>query len=242
MPTFASDKNKTSYIASKCPLCPISQQRPNLQVDVHKNISHYHSDKYRSYCLCATCGLVFVPEQFHLNFSAQKKIYDKHNNDPQDLGYQNFLNRLMKVLIPKLRPTAEGLDFGCGPGPVLADMLRTAGYSMDVYDPIYAPNTGIFTKQYDFITATEVIEHFCNPAESIQKMWQCLKPNGWLGIMTKRVTSQNAFKNWHYIRDITHVSFFSEPCFEWLADQLGASLELHGADVALLQKPSDCTT
>jgi hypothetical protein len=120
---------------------------------------------------------------------------------------------------------------------------------MATYDPIYAPfppqsstptpasDTLRHLTGYDFVTATEVVEHFCNTAEEMTQLWQCLKPGGWLGIMTKRVTAPSAFGQWHYIRDPTHVSFFSDTTFRWLAVQWQAQLELPEKDVALLQKP-----
>lgn len=237
--TIINTDTESKQPTPTCPLCPIVIEHKAPDTHALATAALYHEDKHRSYWLCTSCSLVFVPPQYHLSFSEQKQIYDQHNNDPSDLGYQKFLSRLTDALQPKLTPKSTGLDYGCGPGPVLAQMLQSSGFNMDVYDPIYAPNTESLTSQYDFITATEVIEHFCEPAKSIRAIWQLLKPNGWLGIMTKRVSSQAAFKNWHYIRDITHVSFFSEPCFKWLADHLGANLELIGTDVALLQKRKD---
>jgi hypothetical protein len=50
------------------------------------------------------------------------------------------------------------------------------------------------------------------------------------------VTTQQAFTRWHYILDPTHVCFFSEASFAWLADHLGMRVEFPAADVALLQK------
>lgn len=54
--------------------------------------------------------------------------------------------------------------------------------------------------------------------------------------MTKRVGTPEAFARWHYILDPTHVCFFSEASFAWLADHLGMELHLPGPDVALLQR------
>ena len=63
-----------------------------------------------------------------------------------------------------------------------------------------------------------------------------LPPGGWLGLMTKRVASREAFTGWHYILDPTHVCFFGEASFAWLAAHLGMRVEFPAADVALLQK------
>ena len=36
------------------------------------------------------------------------------------------------------------LDFGCGHGPALADILFNNGFHMDLYDPFFFPNKKVF--------------------------------------------------------------------------------------------------
>ncbi|MFW6346660.1 MAG: methyltransferase, partial [Halomonas sp.] len=62
------------------------------------------------------------------------------------------------------------------------------------------------------------------------------RPGGWLGLMTKRVTEREAFARWHYILDPTHVCFFSEATFRWLAESLDMSVAFPAADVVLMRK------
>jgi len=64
---------------------------------------------------------------------------------------------------------------------------------------------------------------------------------GWLGIMTKRVRDQEAFKTWHYKNDPTHIGFFSEATFQWLTGRwssmgIPATLVITGNDVVLIEK------
>ena len=101
----------------------------------------------------------------------------------------------------------------------------------------YAPDPRVFEQTYDFITATEVVEHLFAPGEELARLAERLRPGGWLGLMTKRAGDREAFARWHYILDPTHVAFFSETTFRWLADELGMSVEFPAADVVLLQKP-----
>ena len=54
--------------------------------------------------------------------------------------------------------------------------------------------------------------------------------------MTKRVLDQEAFKTWHYITDPTHIAFFSEATFIWLAERWSAEIEISSADVVLFKK------
>ena len=60
-----------------------------------------------------------------------------------------------------------GLDFGCGPGPALANMMQSDGYEMEIYDPFFFPNKDALSKKYDFITCTETAEHFFNPHDEL---------------------------------------------------------------------------
>ncbi|WKT59213.1 class I SAM-dependent methyltransferase [Microbulbifer thermotolerans] len=136
----------------------------------------------------------------------------------------------------ELRPGSEGLDFGCGPAPLLARMLEEAGHRVALYDAYYMPNPAVMRKPYDFIVSTEVVEHLASPGAELQRLWGCLKPGGLLALMTKLVISPERFTTWHYIRDPTHICFFSAHTFRWLADWLSAELNFVASDVIFLRK------
>ncbi len=179
---------------------------------------------------------MFVAPWQRLSAAAERAEYLRHRNDPDDPGYRRFLARLRDPLCRCLPAPAQGLDFGCGPGPALAAMLREAGYRVALYDPFFHPDPSVFQRRYQFITASEVVEHLFHPGRELARLWRCLMPGGVLAIMTKRVWTVAAFARWHYIRDPTHVVFFSEATFRWLARRWAAELWLPGADVALLRK------
>lgn len=208
-----------------CPLC------------TSKLIQPYHKDQRRDYWQCSVCQLVFVPKEQHLSDVLEKAEYDLHQNMPEDPGYRKFLSRLFIPMQDKQPPPALGLDFGCGPGPVLAQMFQEAGYTMQVFDKFYADEPDVLTGQYDFITCTEVVEHLSQPAETLDSLFAILKPGGWLGVMTKLVIDQTAFSRWHYKNDLTHICFYSRSTFQWLASHWHCPLEFIGSDVILLQKP-----
>ena len=178
-----------------------------------------------------------VPPCAQLSADAEKAEYDLHRNSVDDPGYRRFLGRLAGPLLARLTTASQGLDFGCGPGPALAAMLREAGHQVRLYDCFYAPDDSVLTGPYDFITASEVVEHLHQPGDVLARLWQALRPGGCLGLMTKLVIDREAFSRWHYKNDPTHVCFFSRETFAWLAAQWGAEAEMIGDDVIIFTKP-----
>lgn len=202
------------------------------------NVAHYFEDARRPYLLCGCCALVFVPPACYLDREAERAEYLKHENDEHDPGYRAFLSRLAGPLIERLPAGARGLDFGCGPGPALAAMLREQGFNVSLFDSFFVPDTAPLASDFDFITATEVVEHLHHPGEVLARLWRLLRPGGCLGLMTKLVLDRDAFARWHYKNDPTHVCFFSRETFEWWGEQRGTTPEFRGADVVLFRKPA----
>jgi len=209
----------------RCPLCGDA------------NSYSFFVDKFRHYRRCSGCELVFVPQRYWLNIKAEKAAYDLHENNADDSGYRFFLSRLVTPLLEKLKTGQAGLDFGCGPGPALPALLTEHGLRVDLYDPIYYIEPAVFSKTYDFICATEVVEHLRNPDKEFSSLFRMLKPGGWLGIMTKLVIDQEAFSQWHYIRDLTHICFYSRDTFTTIARRFHVGIEFVGPDVILMNKP-----
>lgn len=202
------------------------------------DVTNFHQDKNRIYIQCRVCRLIFVPAVHFLSEKEEKARYDLHQNNPEDPGYRQFLNRLFDPLQERLDPISYGLDFGSGPGPTLSLMFEQEGHSVEIYDYYYARNPELLENQYDFITATEVVEHLHHPRQELDKIWNCLKPEGNLGIMTRFAADKKSFADWHYKRDPTHVCFFSQPTFEWLAKQWQAQVDFIDKDIVIFCKKS----
>ncbi|OGW45055.1 MAG: methyltransferase [Nitrospirae bacterium GWC2_57_9] len=207
-----------------CPLCKAGRTK------------EFARDGRRTFYQCPVCCLVFVPSSQFLCEADERKRYDLHRNSPDDHGYRSFLSRLFVPLERCLAPGSSGLDFGCGPEPALALMFRQAGHRMALYDQFYEPDRAVLQIQYDFITASEVVEHFRNPRQELERLWNCLKPGGRLGIMTKFPVGREDFPGWHYKNDLTHICFFPQATFAWLAGHWGAELIVPDNGVALFQK------
>ena len=191
----------------------------------------------RTYYQCRVCDLVFVPPEFHLGPEAEKTRYLTHNNDPEDAAYRAFLARLWDELRPRLSTSGRGLDYGAGPGPALAAMMKESGYSIAVYDPFFYPDRSVLCANYQFITCTETAEHFSSPRGDFMRLHEMLEPGGWLGVMTGILSAEERFADWYYHRDPTHVAFYGENTFRWIAKWLQWEVEFPRTNVALFHKP-----
>ena len=207
-----------------CPLCR------------NGNLESYYKGQGRSYLLCRECDLVFVPKEQLPSLDVEKTKYDQHQNSPQDSGYRAFLSKLFIPMQKFIEPNSHGLDFGSGPGPTLSKMFEEAGYKMDIYDIFYAPNKEVFTKEYDFITTTEVIEHLHKPREELIRLATMLKGGGTLGVMTAFRPEQEQFASWYYKNDLTHVRFFTPKTFEYIAKMLNLQIVYIDDGVVIFRK------
>lgn len=211
--------------AAKCLICQRSDLRRFQRIDE------------RDYWRCEGCGATFLDARHWLNAEDECAQYMTHENRSDDPGYREFLDHLAIPLCDELAAGQSGLDYGCGPVPVLAMMLEEAGHTMRHYDPFFHDDTQALEHRYDFLTLSETAEHFFHPAQEFDRLDGLLKPGGWLAVMTCFQTDDARFANWHYRRDPTHVVFYAERTFEVIAAERGWSCRFPAKDIALMQKP-----
>lgn len=213
--------------ASACPVCRAPSPRPFLSV------------AGRDYLRCNVCEARFLEPAQRPSARDEYRRYLDHENDVDDPGYRRFLARLAEPLLERLGPhRRRGLDYGCGPGPALAHMLREAGHDVALYDPFFQPDPAPLSRSYDFITCTETAEHFHNPADEFDRLGALLRPGGRLAVMTCFQTDDKRFAGWHYRRDPTHVVFYREATLRRIAALRGWECEVPVKDVALMRKPA----
>ncbi len=206
-----------------CPLC-------------YYRISTLYSEVgRRRYWRCGRCALVFLEPAQLPAAAGELEYYLLHENDPNDSRYRAFLAPLTDAVLERLAPGAEGLDYGCGPGPAAAAVLREQGRPTLLYDPFFAPSPEPLRRSYDFILCSEVAEHFHQPAYDFEWFRWLLKPGGWLAVMTSLLDDGIDFANWHYRRDPTHVVFYSEQTFRWLAGHYRWAVQRPHPRVTLLR-------
>jgi SAM-dependent methyltransferase len=189
------------------------------------------------YFRCPRCDARFLDPSRHPKPEAERAQYLLHRNDPDDPRYRRFLAQVADPLLARLAPRSRGLDYGCGPGPALAAMLREAGHEVALYDPVFVPDPAPLARDHDFVTCTEVAEHFHHPAREFERLRRLVRPGGWLAVMTRFAPGDADFARWAYRRDPTHVAFYGGATFRHLAEAWGWSCEVPGPDVALLQRP-----
>ncbi|CAN5474646.1 class I SAM-dependent methyltransferase [soil metagenome] len=206
-----------------CPLC--------------SNTSLQNIPDENEYFLCLECYLIFLDPGLRKDSEEEKNRYLLHQNSSFNLGYVDFLNQLIEPALPLLDATMTGLDFGCGPSPVLSEILKNYEFCCEYYDPFFFPID--LKEKYHFIFSTECFEHFYSPAMELNRLTLLLPPGGYLLIMTEWWKNLNDFKNWYYKRDYTHVCFYHFRTIKFIAFTFGYNLIFNdGKRLAILKKYS----
>ena len=171
------------------------------------------------YFHCATCFAYVKDVDYYFSSEQEKRHYEFHNNDVNDLGYQKFTSPITNEVLACFSPDTLGLDFGCGKGPVITKQLVDRGYSVNLYDPYFYPDKSYVNHQYDYIFSCEVFEHFHHPHQEIIHLKSLLKSGGLLLIMTHLYENQRPFESWYYRKDETHVFIYTAQTFAYIAQQ-----------------------
>ncbi len=195
----------------------------------------FFKDKFRAYRRCNVCSILFVPTKYYISRKSEKARYEEHNNDPDDIRYREFLERIAEPIRERFAIGASGLDFGCGPTPLLADILAEDGFEMEIYDSFYETDKAVLDKKFDFIVSTEVVEHLSKPLAEFEKLFSMLKDDGILAVMTQLHDDSIDFKTWHYKNDCTHICFFSIETFDWLAKHLDITYAQVESDIFVFE-------
>lgn len=183
----------------------------------------------QSYFYCENCEFIALNDSFMVSLEREKAQYENHHNSLENSGYvqmfENFLDFFWQNFTCK---DTDVLDFGSGPTPVLAHLVKKRGATVDIYDKFYQPIMPPQTKKYDLITSTEVFEHLENPIETLTLLARYLKPNGHIAIMTLFHTNQKeVFLHWWYRRDPTHISFYTPKTLAILGEACGLKRVKH---------------
>ncbi len=171
---------------------------------------------FENFYRCPECHLVFKDFNNHLNENDEKNRYLLHENDRIDKGYLDFLKKILEPIRLEDFKNKKILDFGSGPHPILSSYLKDLGHDVDSFDK-YFSEIKLSDDSYDLILASEVFEHFREPKIELENILKLLKKGGILGIRTKFLKDHLEYKTWWYKNDPTHIVFYSDDTFNYLA-------------------------
>lgn len=201
-------------------------------LEVTKNEDTYY------YCQC--CNLIFVKENAIVSCEKEKQRYEDHDNTHDNKGYLKMFEKFITEVIEPYQDEINSiLEFGCGPGPVLADLLEEKGFEVDKYDPYFFPEKIYQGQQYDLITSTEVFEHLRNPYQIIKELLLHISEGGYLAIMTSFHPGLNDFEDWWYPWDPTHITFYNLETFYWIAAEFDLKLVYEDGEKYCLYKKKE---
>lgn len=199
-----------------CPLCGASREQ-----QFEEWILRERGEDLR-YLHCRSCDLIFLDPKLLASPLEERQRYLQHNNSPEAKGYISYLeNFAAEAVLPCVRPPQRLLDFGSGPSPVFAALLREKGFTVDIFDPYFAPDLQWKEQQYDGVTAVEVAEHIYQPIEAFSSLAAVILPGGYLILRTLlHYSDRERFASWWYRQDASHVTFYSPRSFEVLCSIL----------------------
>lgn len=183
--------------------------------------SSFFLDEKHHFFSCNTCGGIYRNPDQILNLMQEKKRYLLHQNHLEDKGYLKFASPILEAVKTSFDTDAVGLDFGCGHTPVISEVLKSEGYSVDLYDPVFYPDRTFENKTYDFVVSCEVMEHFQHPKKEFDLLSDLIKPHGKLICMTSLFSEQMDFNSWYYKNDPTHVFLYRKKTMDYIARNWG---------------------
>lgn len=186
-----------------------------------------HSDLnqvlYHDFFSCSTCKGIVKDEKKWLASEQEKERYLKHNNDVNDIGYQNFTSPITEAVLRDFSKENSGLDFGSGPGSVISKVLKDKHYTVQEYDPFFNPAENLLRQKYDYIVCCEVMEHFYQPYKEFKLLRSLLKNKGKLYCMTHLYDPSIDFEKWYYKNDATHVFIYQAETIQYIQKEFGFS-------------------
>lgn len=195
---------------------------------IHKKDEYYYD--------CSTCKAIVKDTKYYITAEEEKTVYETHNNDVEDIRYQNFTSPITNYVLSNFSSNHKGLDFGSGTGPVISSMLTKENYNIVQYDPFFAPDKKVLKNTFDYILSCEVFEHFHHPKKEIDRLVSILNTHGSILIMTLLYNDEMDFDTWFYLKDPTHVFIYRKETIEYIAEKYNLEIDILTERFVILRK------
>ncbi len=173
------------------------------------------------YRFCPNCELISLDPRNLISLREEKERYLEHDNTLENEGYVKMFNDFIsRAVNPFVGSPGQVLDYGCGPEPVLGELLLRMGFQVEVFDPFFYPQKKLEKESFDLITCTEVLEHISKAADFWGMVFSLLRPGGLLAIMTHFHPDWEEFPGWWYHRDPTHITFYNRRTLDWITENM----------------------
>ncbi|GGQ05474.1 methyltransferase [Shewanella litoralis] len=168
----------------------------------------------------------------------ERQRYGRAQRSSKQKQLSQFVLPLLQQISQQQAGRLTGLNFGRILDAKSQQTIVEAGHQVNQYDPFFAADQSVLSQHYDFVCCYRVFEHFRHPYREWNLLNQLIKPNGWLAISTPLMTDKALFAKWHYKNNPTHVSFYQQATFEYLASNSDFELLFASKDLVLMQKSS----
>lgn len=196
-------------------------------------------DKYDvRYYLCSKCNTLQTEKPYWLNEAYSSAI------TTTDIGLINrniqFSSYTEYIINNYFDASGLFLDFAGGYG-MFTRLMRDKGFNIYHYDKYcenlfakYFEHKDYYTKNYELITAFEVLEHESNPFDLLSKLFSITDS---LFFSTEIMPKTNIEK-WSYLSTETgqHVVFYSLDTLEYIAKKMGVNLITDNKYLHILSK------
>ena len=202
-----------------CPCC----QNISIAIFIKSEYKYYQ---------CSDCKTIFTPNGINQEGLVGGKFEEERNEKENEdrIGRGALL----------VGCAGRYLDFGCGHGLLVRDLL-VKGLRSDGYD-MYNPDFNVIPpgKKYNLIYLIETIEHFSQPYSELDMILYLLAENGVVYIETSFIdTLEEPFDNNFYIApEVGHSTVFSHKGLDALMTRKGfQTVTPINGNVRLYQKP-----
>lgn len=210
-----------------CNLC----DRPGTYADsreigtVRSNVRKHRHESFTLW-RCNSCASLHAKEHVDLDYYYRDYYYQ---NVKTDVFWRRvYRNRVRQLRRAGWNEAKSMLDFGCGAG-AFVQYVRKTGAACDGYDPYGEAwsNPAPRDRQYDVVTAYDVIEHLDDPREFIVRLGRLVRPGGLLLFTTPDAAELSPAESWFpELHAPYHRRILSEQAFRRLGESLGLQVRL----------------